>query len=63
MHVQPVPKVSIFMALTTKIVTEKAKNGQKWHDFGHCAKLFHSFMVYVKGASPFGRYMNPLLHV
>ena len=27
MHVQPVPKVSISMALTTKIVTEKAK---KW---------------------------------
>ena len=27
MHVQPVPKVSTFMALTTKTVTEKAK---KW---------------------------------
>ena len=31
MHVQRIPKVSIFMALTTKIVTEKAK---KWQDFG-----------------------------
>ena len=27
MHVRPVPKVSIFMAVTTKKVTEKA---QKW---------------------------------
>ena len=27
MHVRPVPKVSIFMAVTTKIVPEKA---QKW---------------------------------
>ena len=27
MHVRPVPKVSIFMAVTTKIVSEKA---QKW---------------------------------
>ena len=31
MHVRPVPKVSIFMAVTTKKVTEKA---QKWQDFG-----------------------------
>ena len=30
MHVRPVPKVSIFMAVTTKKVTEEAK---KWQDF------------------------------
>ena len=92
MPVQPVPKVSIFMALTTKMVTEKAKKWPKmaifwpksryngrvmagevsfyqclwvtkfWVKFGcsrtprtasACAQLFHSFTVYVKGASPF----------
>ena len=31
MHVRRMPKVSIFMAMTTKIVPEKA---QKWQDFG-----------------------------
>ena len=31
MHVRRMPKVSIFMAVTTKKVTEKA---QKWQDFG-----------------------------
>ena len=33
MHVRPVPKVSIFMALTTKIVTEKAKKWPKMARF------------------------------
>ena len=31
MHVRRIPKVSIIMAVTTKLVTEKAK---KWQDFG-----------------------------
>ena len=31
MHVRRMPKVSIFMAVTTKIVPEKP---QKWQDFG-----------------------------
>ena len=34
MHVRRIPKVSIYMAVTTKLVTEKAKKCQKWQDFG-----------------------------
>ena len=29
-----IPKVSIFLAVTTKIVTEEAQNSQKWQEFG-----------------------------
>ena len=80
---QPIPKVSIFIFLTTKKSDRKgskiclAKKALKWQGHGtgdifyqcllvtkFCAKFgyslvlraasaFHSFTVYVKGASPF----------
>ena len=31
------------------------------HQDGQCAQLFHSFMVYVKGASPFDQNIDILL--
>ena len=37
MHMRPVPKVSIFIAVTNKKVTEKA---QKWAKMGKNGKMF-----------------------
>ena len=50
MHVRRIPKVSIFMAVTTKIVAEKA---QKWQDFGQnhatMAGSWHGRYFFITG--------------
>ena len=61
MHVQRIPKVSIFMAVTTKIVPEKA---QKWQDFGqngaimagpwHGRHFFYQCLWLTKFSAKFG---------
>ena len=69
MHVRPVPKVSIFMAVTAKKVTEKAQKWAKMARFGPKTRLngrvlareifFHQCLWVTKYCAKFGRSRIP----
>ena len=69
MHVRPVPKVSIFMAVTTKKVTEKAQKWAKMARFWPKTRLngrvmareifFHQCLWVTKFCAKFGRSRIP----
>ena len=69
MHARPIPKVSIFMAVTAKKVTERLKNRQKWQDFGqkraimagswHGRHFFNQCLWVTKFCAKFGRSRIP----
>ena len=69
MHVQRIPKVSIFMAVTTKIVTEKAKKWPKMARFWPKSRyngrvmarevFFYQCLWVTKFCAKFGRHRIP----
>ena len=69
MHVRPVPKVSIFMAVTTKKVMEKAQKWAKmarfWPKTRHNGRVmarkifFHQCLWVTKFCAKFGRSRIP----
>ena len=69
MHVRPVPKVSIFMAVTTKKVTEKAQKWGKMARFWPKTRyngrvmareiFFHQCLWITKFCAKFGRSRIP----